>query len=532
VSKLSRYFGRSPDRLGLEEVRVFQVHLVATGVSWPALNQIVCALRFFYGVTLGHAIIPERIAYAREPRKLPVVLSAGEVVHFLEAIPSLKSRTALTAVYAAGLRVSEVARLKIGDLDSWRMVIRVERGKVGKDRYVMLSSQPLKIPRSYWRLTRPTFWLFPDRDQDRPLEPTVLARRLPVGAGCSRSEQAGDGAHPAAHIRDPSAGERSRRSRHPGPARSCQPGEHRTLHPGCHQDHQQHAKPARPADAGGGAARLIPMSAGLEVADVLHRHGTAYRRAHEGHLGRVERRVMSAIELCRTAALGGHVEQCVDCGASRIAYNSCRNRHCPKCQGRARAEWLEARQAELLPVPYFHVVFTVPAPVAEIAYQNKAIVYAILFRAAAETLRTIAAEPKHLGAEIGLVAVLHTWGQTLRHHPHVHCVVPGGGPALDGTHWVACRPGFFLPVRVLSRLFRRLFLDELRSAFEAGTLGFFGALANLNQPAAFARRLRELRRVEWVVYAKPPFGGPEQVLAYLGRYTQQWQVVGARVVHQ
>src|SRR5215204_2915118 len=231
------------------------------------------------------------------------------------------------------------------------------------------------------------------------------------------------------------------------------------------------------------------MSAGLEVADVFRRHGAAYRGAHDGHLGRVERRVMSAIALCRTAALGGHVERCEDCGETRVAYNSCRNWHCPKCQGQARAEWLAARQAELLPAPYFHVVFTLPAPVAEIAFQNKATVYAILFRTAAETLRTIAADPKHLGAEIGLVAVLHTWGQNLHHHPHVHCLVPGGGPALDHTRWIACRPGFFLPVRVLSRLFRRLFLEELGAAFAAGELGFFGELAALARPAAFARRL-------------------------------------------
>jgi hypothetical protein len=272
------------------------------------------------------------------------------------------------------------------------------------------------------------------------------------------------------------------------------------------------------------------LSPGLEVADVLRRHGDAYRRRHDSHLGRVERRVMSAIELCRTAALGGHTEACVDCGLVRCAYNSCRNRHCPKCQGQARAEWLADRQAELLPVPYFHVVFTLPAPVAEIAFQNKETVYAILFRTAAETLRTIAADPKHLGAEIGLVALLHTWGQNLHHHPHVHCVVPGGGPSLDGTRWVACRPGFFLPVRVLSRLFRRLFLDELRAAFEARHLGFFGDLTGLAEPAAFARRLRDLRRVEWVVYAKPPFGGPAQVLAYLGRYTHRVAISNARLV--
>jgi hypothetical protein len=272
------------------------------------------------------------------------------------------------------------------------------------------------------------------------------------------------------------------------------------------------------------------MSAGLELADVFRRHGDAYRRARDGHLGRIERRVMSAIELCRTAALGGHTECCADCGLVRCAYNSCRNRHCPKCQGQARAEWLAARQAELLPVPYFHVVFTLPASVAEIAFQNKERVYATLFRAAAETLRRIAADPKHLGAEIGLLAVLHTWGQNLHHHPHVHCVVPGGGPSPDGTRWISCRPGFFLPVRVLSRLFRRLFLDELRAAFDAGDLGFFGDLADLAEPLTFTRRLRELRRAEWVVYAKPPFGGPAQVLAYLGRYTHRVAIANSRLI--
>lgn len=272
------------------------------------------------------------------------------------------------------------------------------------------------------------------------------------------------------------------------------------------------------------------MRADLEVADIFRRHGPAYAQAHNGHLGRVERRVMSAVELCRTAALGGHVERCADCGLVRHAYNSCRNRHCPKCQGQARADWLAARQAELLPVPYFHVVFTLPAAVAEIAFQNKAVVYAILFRTAAETLRIVAADPRHLGAELGVVALLHTWGQALTHHPHVHCVVPGGGPSLDGTRWVACRPGFFLPVRVVARLFRRLFLDELRAAFAAGKLSFFGDLAALAEPATFARRLRELRCVDWVVYAKPPFGSPAQVLAYLGRYTHRVAIANSRLV--
>ena len=272
------------------------------------------------------------------------------------------------------------------------------------------------------------------------------------------------------------------------------------------------------------------MRGALEVADVFRRHGAAYRDAHAGHLSDGQRRVMGAIEACRSATLGGHVEQCDGCGQIRIAYNSCRDRHCPKCQGLARAEWLADRQADLLPVPYFHVVFTVPAPIAEIAFQNKAVVYAILFTAAAETLRIIAADPKHLGAEIGLVAVLHTWGQNLHHHPHVHCVVPGGGPSADRTRWIGCRPGFFLPVKVLSRLYRRLFLTRLQAAFDAGQLRFFGDLARLDEPAVFAACLRPLRAIPWVVYAKRPFGGPEQVLDYLARYTHRVAIANSRLV--
>jgi len=272
------------------------------------------------------------------------------------------------------------------------------------------------------------------------------------------------------------------------------------------------------------------MPEGLEVADVFRRFGAAWRAAHVGPLDRGRRRVMAAIEACRTARLGGHVEACGDCGCVRIAYNSCRNRHCPKCQGEARARWLADRQAELLPVPYFHVVFTVPAEIGAIAFHNKAVVYDILFKATAATLRTIAADPRHLGAELGFVAVLHTWGQALQHHPHLHCVVPAGGLSADGERWVACRPGFFLAVRVLSRLFRRLFLDLLKEAHAAGRLVFFSDLAGLAEPAAFARHLAPLRRAKWVVYAKRPFGGPEQVLAYLGRYTHRVAIANSRLL--
>jgi hypothetical protein len=268
----------------------------------------------------------------------------------------------------------------------------------------------------------------------------------------------------------------------------------------------------------------------LEVADILVAHGDAYVARHRGHLSRGQLKVISAIRACRTAALGGHVARCETCRHVEIAYNSCRNRHCPKCQGQAARAWLAKRQADLLPVPYDHVVFTLPAPIAAIAFQNKAVVYDLLFRTAADTLLTIAADPKHLGARIGLTAVLHTWGSALTHHPHVHIVVPGGGLSPDGSRWIACRPGFFLPVRVLSRLFRRLFLDRLAAAHGAGRLAFHGELAALADPAALAAHLAPLRRSEWVVYAKRPFAGPEAVLAYLSRYTHRVAIANSRLL--
>jgi hypothetical protein len=267
---------------------------------------------------------------------------------------------------------------------------------------------------------------------------------------------------------------------------------------------------------------------GFELADVFRRYSESYERANAGHLGRVERRVIGAITAYRTAALGGHVERCDDCGLTRIAYNSCRNRHCGKCQGGARAEWLAARQGELLPVPFFHVVFTLPPAAAEIAFQNKQRVYGLLMRAAAQALTTLAAE--RLGAKIGLIAVLHTWGQTLTHHPHVHCLVPGGGRALDGQRWVACNPNFLLSVQALSKTFPRLFLEGLKAAFRRGELGFFGDMVPLAGVAAFAERLRAPRKSPFVVYAKPPFGGPERVLAYLARYTRRTAIANSRLV--
>ena len=268
----------------------------------------------------------------------------------------------------------------------------------------------------------------------------------------------------------------------------------------------------------------------LELANIFREHGPAWRRAHAGHVGLTQLKVMSAIEACRTEALGGHVAACVKCGHQHVAYNSCKNRHCPKCQGPTARDWMAARAEDLLPVEYFHVVFTLPAEIAHIAYWNKREVYGLLFKASAETLTTIAADPRHLGARIGMTSVLHTWGSALTHHPHVHMIVPGGGLSPDGARWVSCRPGFFLPVRVLSRLFRRLFLDGLSALHDAGKLACFADLEDLADPVAFAAWLAPLRKVEWVVYAKPPFGGPEAVLTYLGRYTHRVAISNSRLV--
>lgn len=268
----------------------------------------------------------------------------------------------------------------------------------------------------------------------------------------------------------------------------------------------------------------------LEVADIFRDHGPAWRKANAGHISLAQFKVMNAIEACRTAALGGHVAACADCGHAHIAYNSCRNRHCPKCQGVVAKDWLEKRAADLLPLPYYHVVFTLPAEIAAIAFHNKAVVYNLLFKASAEALLTIAADSNHLGARIGMTSVLHTWGSAMTHHPHVHIVVPGGGLSEDQGHWVSCKPGFFLPVRVLSRIFRRLFIEGLIKLHAKSDLRFFGDLTGLVDNAAFSRYLAPLRKTEWVVYAKAPFGGPEAVFAYLSRYTHRIAISNSRLV--
>ncbi len=268
----------------------------------------------------------------------------------------------------------------------------------------------------------------------------------------------------------------------------------------------------------------------LEVADIFRAQGQAWRQAHAGHISLDQLKVMSSIEACRSAALGGHVLRCSSCAIQQIAYNSCRNRHCPRCQGSAAHRWLEARQADLLPVEYYHLVFTLPTPISDLAYSNKSVIYTILFKAAAATVQTIAADPKHLGARVGLTLVLHTWGSTMIHHPHVHGIVPGGGLSIDGERWIHCRSGFFLPVRVLSRLFRRLFLERLNEAYQAGELKCFGEHQVLAEARGFLDWIKPLRKSEWVVYAKRPFAGPQAVLAYLSRYTHRVAISNSRLL--
>ncbi len=270
----------------------------------------------------------------------------------------------------------------------------------------------------------------------------------------------------------------------------------------------------------------------MEVADIFRAHGAVWINRNRGYVSLGQLKVISAIKACRTAALGGHVARCEQdaCGHTSIGYNSCRNRHCPKCQGSAARDWLAEREAELLNVPYYHMVFTVPAPVADLAYQNKEVIYDILFKASAETMLTIAADPKHLGARIGITSVLHTWGSAMTHHPHVHMIAPGGGISADGTRWVSCKPGFFLPVRVLSRLYRRLFLEMLIAAHKAGQLQFFNGHLPLADFKAFAAWVSGLREIEWVTYAKRPFGGPEPVLRYLSLYTHRIAISNRQLV--
>ena len=517
VRTFAAFLGRSPDTATSEDLRRFQVHLAQLPIGAATINAAIAALRFFFNVTLERPDLVRPLTTVNTPRRAPVVLSQEEVARLLEAAPGLKYKAALSVAYGAGLRVSEVVALKVSDIDSQRMTLRVEQGKGQRDRYVMLSPQLLELLRDWWRAARPQAWLFPGQNPVNPMSARQLGRAVHAAAqaaGIAKRVSPHTLRHSfATHLLEQNVDIRVIQVLL-GHAKLETTALYTRVAVNTIRDVKSPLErlgvnldeaDRRPPDRGRMAR---PPGHSLEVADVFRAHGAAWRKANAGHVSLGQLKVMSAIETCRTAALGGHVERCEDCAHERVAYNSCRNRHCPKCQAAAARQWLEDREAELLPVPYYHVVFTLPAAIGAVAFQNKAAVYDLLFRTAAETLTTIAADPKHLGARIGLTAVLHTWGSALTHHPHVHVIVPGGGLSPDGSRWIACKPGFFLPVRVLSRLFRRLFLEGLAALQEAGRLAFFGDLAPLAEKSAFDAALAPLRRSEWVVYAKRPFAGP------------------------
>jgi site-specific recombinase XerD len=448
IGRLAEFLGRPPDTATADDLRRFQIEQQEDGVPVPTMNSIVSALRFLFIHTLDRPDLARRLVRLAHTRNLPVVLSRDEVARLLNATTCLKHQAALSVAYGAGLRVAEVSMLKVADVDSARMLLRVERGKGGRYRNAMLSEDLLTLLRQWWKVGRQQGvmhrdgWLFLGQHAMKPIS-TRQPYRIVVEAARAADIAKRVGPHTLCHSFAIHVGGRHRHPDHPGPARAYQAQQRRALCEGRDQDGSHGHEPARQAwavQARGESARRLSVRASVEVADIFRAAGPAYRAAHAGHLSLQQLKVMSAIEHCRTAALGGHVEACEDCGQWRIAYNSCRNRHCPNCQGAAARTWLAEREADLLPVGYFHVVFTLPAEIADVAFQNKALVSDLLFRAASETMLTIAADPKHLGARIGITAVLHTWGSAMTHHPHVHMIVPGGGIAPDGSRWIASRP--------------------------------------------------------------------------------------------
>src|SRR6267142_2684682 len=483
--RFAAWLKRSPDTATPDEVRGFQLHLIESGTSICNRNRIMTGVRFLFRVTLRRHDLAAEVWHIKEPERLPPVLSPEEVKRVLTMATSLKARAMLTLAYGCGLRAGEVVRLRAGDIDSEQMIIRIVQSKGRKDRHVMLPAEVLELLRQWWK-ARPTAskngvapehqWLFPGR-RDQPLTTRQFGRLFKEAAK-------------AAALRKTVS-----------------------LHSLRHSF----------------ATHLLERGEDIRVIQALLGHSKPETTAR---YSRVAIGLIAKIERCRTAALGGHVARCENtaCGHTEIAYNSCRNRHCPKCQGAASRRWLADREAELLPVPYFHVVYTLPSELRDIAYQNKRVVYDLLMKAAAETTLAIAADRKRLGARIGITAVLHTWGSALTHHPHVHMIVPGGGLALDNARWVASRSNFLVHVNVLARLFRGKMLAMLLAAHDAGQLKFFNTHAGLADKRTFKRFIGPLRRIKWVVYCKAPFAGPERVLRYLSRYTHRVAISNRRLV--
>ncbi len=522
VEQFAKHFGKAPDKLGPDDLRSYQAYLLTERkLAVGSVVARVAALRFFFVRTLKRREFWEDLPYpkdSKDRRRLPTVLSLEEVARLIDAAGNLMHRTMLMMLYATGLRRAELCHLKVSDIDSERMVIHVREGNGGRDRDVLLTPKLLETLREYWRWMKPKSYLFPGTVKgwraDVPITEKIVWQA--VNEAAKRAEI-------TKHVSPHSL-------RHCFATHMLEAGaDLRTI-----QVLLGHAKLAHTTVYLHLSRRHLqavpsPLEA-IEVADIVRRTGNSFWEQQQSHLAWPHRKVLDAIARCRTAALGGLRDQCVRCGHQAISFNSCRNRHCPKCQANARAKWLAARSAELLPVPYFHVVFTLPHELSALVLQNKRLLYDLLYRTSAATMLELARDPKHLGADIGFLGVLHTWGQNLEHHPHVHYIVPAGGLALDGSRWVDSSPRFFLPVHALSRVFRGKFVAGLKLLVAENKLQFHGSQRHLAALGGFARFVRQLYRQDWVVYAKPPFGGPEHVLNYLARYTHRVAISNHRLV--
>ena len=507
-TRFAAFLGRSPATATADDIRRFQLFLVESGVSIVHRNRIMTGVKFLLRVTLRRHDLAAEIHHLKEPRKVPLVLSRQEIKRLLAVAPGLKLRAMLSLACGRGLRAGEVVRLRVGDIDSAQNIIRIVQSKGRKDRNVMLPAEVIGLLRDWWTerpahkdrgVPLPDRWLFPSRvgrDCLTTRQFARLFRAMVAAAGISKPVTLHSLPHSlrhsfATHILERGADIQVIQALL-GHAKLTTTAGYARIATGIIADvasplDDLTPRKRRKGKAGSSQPAALPRSS-LEVADIFRDHGAAWRAANAGHVSLEQLKVMSAIEQCRTAAPGGHVARCEDCAHEHIAYNSCRNRHCPKCQAGAAKAWLAARGAELMPVGCFHLVFTVPAPIADIACQNKRAVYDLLMRASAETTLRIAADRRHLGGRIGITSVLHSWGSAITHHPHVHMIVPGGGLSADGERWVPCRKNFFLPVRVLSRLFRRLFLDGPREASRQWS-------PRLLRRACRSRRPHRLRRL-------------------------------------
>lgn len=529
ICKFEAHFGGSVDEAGVEDIRAYLHHMVECNLSESSLKHAYSALKLMTEVTLGKTWEARRIPKARKKKRLPVILSQAEVEAIIAAASSLKYQAIFTTIYSAGLRTSEAAQLKLSDIDSVGMRIRVDQGKGNKDRFTLLADTTLDLLRTYWRTRRPPEWLFtPDNTVDRPIsersiqgaflkalrstsiQKPATPRSLRHAGACPEPVEG-----PPTYMRPGTTSRRSRRS----------------------WGNQHHSRLSPPLQKASGKRQesdrqlvLIPsgqtgkgvMSAFPTLADVFLRFGQAYRDLYADRMPGSHLKTMRAIETCRTPAQGGHLYECDQCHRQHLVFHSCRNRHCPTCQFLPRERWVQSRQRDLLPIPYFHVVFTIPSELHDLFRQNQRCCYGLLFQAASETLLTLSEDTQHLGARIGFVAVLHTWTQRLAYHPHIHCIVTGGGLSVDQQRWVRANPTFFIHVHVLAALFRGKLLACLRDAVDRGDL-------RVDSPIETRRLLGKLYTRNWNVDCREPFAGPRHVVEYLGRYTHRVAISNHRI---